>query len=151
MARGGRRASQYNSSPTSECESVLAGCGGGLGESLVARGKRKTYYHGRSGAKKTTTRRKSAHGKFTDCTPHCYSCWSQHSWDYWIHKHHSKASGEGAGSTTKKNKKAKTKYTMEGSGSRELKGWSHAGLTRSMNQLIADVRQDRARDNNFSK
>jgi len=58
MARGGRRASQYNSSPTSECESVLAGCGGGLGESLVARGKRKTYYRGHSsggGARKTTT------------------------------------------------------------------------------------------------
>ena len=66
--------------------------------------------------------------------------------DYWIHKHHhSKASGEGTGSTAK-NKKVKTKYTMEGSGSREFKGWSDAGLAR-MNQLIAEVRQDRARDN----
>jgi len=59
MARGGRRASQYNSSPTSECESVLAGCGGGLGESLVARGERKTYYRAgrssRGGARKTNT------------------------------------------------------------------------------------------------
>jgi len=69
------------------------------------------------------------------------------SWDYWIHKHHSKASAEGGnGSTTKKNKKVKTKYTMEGSGSREFKGWSEAGLRR-MNQLIKEVRQDRARDN----
>jgi len=86
----------------------------------------------------------------------------ENSWEVWIEKHLRAAAPTGGGGsvdppednhvnatatdgTTTAPKVVKTKYTMEGSGSREFKGWSDAGLQR-MNQLLSEVKQDRARD-----
>jgi len=66
----------------------------------------------------------------------------ENSWEFWIQKHRRAINQE----SDDEAETVKTKYTSEGLGKREYKGWNEAGLKR-MNELLQEVKLDRAINN----